>query len=106
MSSQYISETIKARVREAANNQCGYCQSLQKYVLGILEIEHIVPIAAGGSKDESNLWLSCRLCNAYKGIQTRTRLAEAIDLRQLLKLDEVQRFLKILGEPISFADRT
>lgn len=50
-----------------------YCRSLQKYVLGILEIEHIIPRAAGGTDDEDNLWLACRLCNAYKGIQTHAR---------------------------------
>jgi len=44
-----ISEEIRMRVRADANNQCGYCRSLQKYVLGILEIEHIIPKAAGGS---------------------------------------------------------
>jgi 5-methylcytosine-specific restriction endonuclease McrA len=70
VSDRYISEALKARVRALAENQCGYCQSLQKYVLGILEIEHIIPKATGGSDDEDNLWLSCRLCNAYKGIQT------------------------------------
>lgn len=65
-----IPEEVKARIRTQANNQCGYCLSLQKYVLGILEIEHIIPKALGGSDDEENLWLACRLCNSYKGIQT------------------------------------
>ena len=65
-----ISESVRARVRSQAQNQCGYCRSLQKYVLGILEIDHIIPTAAGGSDDESNLWLACRLCNSYKGAQT------------------------------------
>jgi len=32
-----------------------------------LEIEHIVPLSRGGSNDESNLWLSCPLCNRHKG---------------------------------------
>ena len=41
-----LSESLKARIREQANNQCGYCRSLQQYVLGILEIEHIIPKAA------------------------------------------------------------
>lgn len=58
------------RVRAAAKDRCGYCLSLQKYVLGILEIEHIIPKAAGGSDDEENLWLACRLCNSYKGKPT------------------------------------
>lgn len=71
MSAPYISESVKTRVREAAQDRCGYCQSLQKYVLGVLEIEHIIPKASGGSDNEENLWLSCRLCNSYKGTQTK-----------------------------------
>ncbi len=35
-----------------------------------LEIEHIVPLAKGGSNDESNLWLACPLCNRHKGDKT------------------------------------
>jgi hypothetical protein len=38
--------------------------------MGKLEIEHIIPRTRGGSDDESNLWLSCSLCNRYKGSQT------------------------------------
>jgi HNH endonuclease len=71
VSTPYIPENVKTRVREAAKNRCGYCQSLQKYVLGVLEIEHIIPKAFGGNDNEENLWLSCRLCNSYKGIQTK-----------------------------------
>ena len=49
MSSSQISEEVRARVRTQAKNQCGYCRSLQKYVLGMLEIEHIIPKAKGGT---------------------------------------------------------
>jgi hypothetical protein len=38
--------------------------------MGKLEIEHIIPHARGGSDDEANLWLSCSLCDRYKGSQT------------------------------------
>jgi 5-methylcytosine-specific restriction endonuclease McrA len=68
-----VSSEIKARVRSQANDPCGYCLSHQKYVLGILEIDHIVPKALGGSDNEENLWLACRLCNAYQGTQTYAR---------------------------------
>ena len=68
-----ISEAVRTRVRVQANHQCGYCRSLQKYVLGVLEIENIIPKATGGSDNEDNLWLACRLCNAYKGTQTHAR---------------------------------
>jgi hypothetical protein len=39
----------------------------------LLEIEHIIPKARGGSDDETNLWLACRMCNSFKGAQVRGR---------------------------------
>ena len=68
-----IAEEIRQRVRERAKDRCGYCQCMQKYVLGILEIDHLIPRSAGGTDDEDNLWLACRLCNSYKGTQTHSR---------------------------------
>ncbi|TAG92830.1 MAG: HNH endonuclease [Oscillatoriales cyanobacterium] len=65
-----ISEQVKAIIRAQSQNRCGYCRSLQMYVLGILEIDHIIPKAVGGTDNEENLWLACSLCNNYKGIQT------------------------------------
>ena len=65
-----ISEQVRFRVRAQAQNRCGYCRSLEMYVLGILEIDHIIPKAIGGSDEEENLWLACSLCNNYKGTQT------------------------------------
>jgi hypothetical protein len=38
-----------------------------------LEIEHIIPLAQGGANDESNLWLSCPLCNRAKGDRTEAQ---------------------------------
>jgi len=69
MSRTNISAAVRKRIREIARDRCGYCLSPQQYVLGVLEIEHIIPRALGGSDDESNLWLSCSLCNRYKGAQ-------------------------------------
>jgi hypothetical protein len=67
--SDYISEDLKARIRQQAGNRCGYCRSLQQYVWGTLEIEHTIPKSAGGSSDEANLWLACRPCNSHKSDQ-------------------------------------
>jgi hypothetical protein len=36
-------------------------------MLEVLEIEHIIPLAQGGSNEETNLWLACSTCNAHKG---------------------------------------
>jgi hypothetical protein len=62
-----IPQARRARVRRAAGDRCGYCHSPQRLVLAQLEIEHLRPRALGGSDDEANLWLSCGLCNRYKG---------------------------------------
>lgn len=66
MSRVYISEYLRDRVREQAGNRCGYCLSRQKYVWGVLEVEHIIPLKAGGANTEENLWLACRPCNSSK----------------------------------------
>lgn len=46
------------------------CMSPQLLLPWELEIEHIQPSARGGSEREPNLWLSCRSCNSFKGVQT------------------------------------
>ncbi|NKQ35140.1 MAG: HNH endonuclease [Chloroflexi bacterium] len=69
MTRRYIPKEIRERVRKTAGNRCGYCQSHQKYILGPLEIERIIPRTHGGTDGEENLWLACRLCNSYKGSQ-------------------------------------
>lgn len=70
MSPSEVPSSVRARVREAAGDRCGYCRSPQQLAIGKLELEHIIPRSRGGSDDETNLWLSCSLCNRYKGAQT------------------------------------
>jgi hypothetical protein len=36
-----------------------------------LEIEHITPLAKGGSDNEENLWLACPICNGHKSDKTQ-----------------------------------
>jgi hypothetical protein len=68
-----IGAALRARVRAAAANRCGYCRTAQAYVPWPLEIDHIIPRAHGGSDAEDNLWLACRGCNLFKGQQTHGR---------------------------------
>ncbi len=77
MSAERIPDQLRARIREQADNRCGYCLSPQHLVLGQLEIDHIVPRAKGGTDDEDNLWLECRLCNGFKATQTEGRDPES-----------------------------
>jgi hypothetical protein len=65
-----LSAALRAKVRTAAGNRCGYCLTSQEYVPWRLEIEHMIPRAKGGSEVEDNLWLACRSCNLFKGAQT------------------------------------
>jgi 5-methylcytosine-specific restriction endonuclease McrA len=66
-----IPNDVAKRVREASHHRCGYCLSPQHLVMSRLEIEHIIPLARGGSHDETNLWLACPLCNPHKSNKIR-----------------------------------
>lgn len=70
MARPYIPAETDRRVREVARNRCGYCLSPQHLVMARLQIEHILPVAKGGASDESNLWLSCPICNGHKADKT------------------------------------
>lgn len=74
MARRTIPAEIDRRVCEAAHNRCGYCLSPQHLVMARLEVEHIIPLAKGGTDDERNLWLACPICNGHKSDKT-----EAVD---------------------------
>jgi len=73
MSRKDIPTEVRERVYQQAGGRCGYCRSRQEYVWGKLEIEHIIPVALGGTDDEENLWLACRPCNLHKSDQTKAQ---------------------------------
>jgi 5-methylcytosine-specific restriction endonuclease McrA len=58
MSPSYISGALRQRVAVAAYFRCGYCLTSQRIIGPLLEIDHIVPEARGGTSDEENLWLA------------------------------------------------
>lgn len=66
MPREHIPADVARRIRKEARNRCGYCLSPQQLVMARLEVEHIIPVARGGTNDVSNLWLCCPLCNRYK----------------------------------------
>jgi len=59
----------KARRRDALmkvqKGRCGYCR--EKLVAGKIHIDHVMPLALGGSNRRSNLQLLCEACNLSKG---------------------------------------
>ena len=89
--------SIRRRVRADALDRCGCCLSPQQHVMAKLEVEHIVPRSQSGSDDELNLWLSCSLCNRYKGAQV-----EAVDSLSGEKVSLFNPRTQVWGEHFSW----
>jgi hypothetical protein len=70
MPCEHIPADVVRRLWATAGDRCGYCLAPQHLVLVSLEVEHLVPLAAGGTNDESNLWLACPLWNGHKSSKT------------------------------------
>lgn len=70
MKKQRIPADLRRRIREQAQNRCGYCLRTEELAGEHMTIEHIHPESLGGLTVEQNLWLACRRCNEYKGSQT------------------------------------
>ena len=66
----YVPVELRRQVAADAGHRCGYCLS-DELLTGVpLAIDHIVPTAKGGATERDNLWLPCRPCNEFKGIET------------------------------------
>lgn len=82
-----ISPTQRKAVLERDGYKCRICgisrQYLDDKVPGLgeylrLEIDHIVPIAQGGTSDESNLQCLCWRCNSLKGSQKTNKQVNSL----------------------------
>jgi len=69
MTPTHLTAAIRQRLRVEARDRCGYCRTQQSLAYASLEVDHIVPVVAGGGDEADNLWLACRPCNQYKGTQ-------------------------------------
>ena len=49
-----------------AGHQCEYCHAPEAVFNLPLEVEHIIPVARGGSDLAANWALACRSCNLFK----------------------------------------
>jgi len=66
-----IPRSLRRKIVAAAHNRCGYCQTSQQISGAQMHIDHIIPLAQGGTSDEANLWLACAWCNSFKGAQSQ-----------------------------------
>jgi hypothetical protein len=62
-----VSKEQRQRVTERAHGLCEYCQSAEIIVV-TMEVDHIIPISAGGETHLDNLCLVCRGCNSFKHV--------------------------------------
>lgn len=60
-----ISTAVRIRVLRRGEFRCAICPATER-----LTIDHIVPVAHGGSNDETNLQVLCSPCNSRKGART------------------------------------
>lgn len=63
----YISAELRRIIRNRANNRCEYCRIPDSHTFDEHEIDHIYAEKHGGETIESNLCLSCWICNRHKG---------------------------------------
>jgi hypothetical protein len=67
MSQAYVSGDLRRLVRQRSAETCEYCLVPESHSFFPHEIDHITAQQHGGETVESNLALSCVLCNKYKG---------------------------------------
>ena len=65
-----VTATIKQQVFARANYRCEYCQTSHRLVVMPSTIEHVIPIALGGTDEPENLAAACYRSNEYKGAKT------------------------------------
>jgi hypothetical protein len=61
-----LSATIVRLVSERAGDRCEYCRAPQVITAQTYHVDHIIPIARGGTDDPSNLAYTCPRCNLRK----------------------------------------
>jgi len=64
--STYIPVLLRQHILALEQGRCAYCQSPEALMGVTFEIEHILPLSAGGETVLTNLCLSCPTCNRYK----------------------------------------
>lgn len=65
-----------AAILAAQGGKCAYCRTKPTRP----EVDHVVPLALGGTNDKANLQIVCRTCNARKGAKHPIAFAQSIGL--------------------------
>ncbi len=73
-----IPAAVRMYVLERDRHQCQSCGKTEQE--SELNIDHIIPLAMGGSNDISNLQTLCRPCNQRKSADLDPRFQRRFDL--------------------------
>jgi hypothetical protein len=84
-----ISKRVRFSVLDRDGSTCQYCGA--KPADGALHVDHIIPIADGGSNEMDNLITSCEPCNTGKGARVLAS-APIPDMKGLAVESERRRF--------------
>jgi hypothetical protein len=76
-----VSAQQKAEVKQRAKDCCEYCGSQEEYSPDTFSVEHIIPLAKGGTNETDNLANACQGCNNHKFVSV-----EAIDPYLLMNI--------------------
>ena len=71
-----LSKKVRFEVFKRDGFTCAYCGATPPKV--ILQVDHIVPVAAGGNNKIDNLVTSCQPCNIGKGKNSLSSIPESL----------------------------
>jgi hypothetical protein len=64
-----LGTALRRQVIEREGQRCAYCRS--PMLVGVpMVVDHVIPLAAGGTSSLDNLCLACYRCNEFKGSRT------------------------------------
>jgi hypothetical protein len=66
-----LARATRDKIAATAQYRCEYCQTAQAIRGAQMHVEHILPLARGGTSEEQNLCLACAWCNSYKWAHTQ-----------------------------------
>lgn len=84
-----ISKKLRFEVFKRDDFTCAYCGATPPKV--ILQVDHIHPVAQGGSNDIDNLITSCQPCNIGKGANSLSSIPQSLSDKAALVAEQEQQ---------------
>ena len=100
-----FSPGLRQLLAKRQNGKCVYCRNMLKPHGKGFTIDHIIPVSAGGTNENSNLQALCRSCNTLKSDHTDDEFRERIETgRKKLRAQGRSISRKLLQEIIKTTD--